>query len=73
MAGWIKMALGTEVDLSPGLIVLDGNPAAPPQRGTASPSWLMSNVVAKRLPISAAAEHLHSNYTGQPALAGTPS
>jgi len=30
-AGWIKMPLGTEVDLGPGHIVLDGNPA-PPQK-----------------------------------------
>ena len=27
-AGWIKMPLGAEVVLSPGRIVLDGNPAA---------------------------------------------
>jgi len=32
-AGWIKMPLGTEVGLGPGVIVLDGDPA--PQRGTA--------------------------------------
>jgi len=29
-AEWIKMPLGTEVDLSPGDIVLDGDPARPP-------------------------------------------
>jgi len=29
MAGWIKMPLGTEVDLGPGDIVLDGEPAPP--------------------------------------------
>jgi len=28
-AGWIKMALGMEVGLGPGHIVLDGDPAAP--------------------------------------------
>ena len=28
--GWIKMALGTEVGLGPGHIVLDGDPAPPP-------------------------------------------
>jgi len=33
-AGWIKMLLGTEVNLSPGHIVLDGV-AAPPNGGTA--------------------------------------
>jgi len=27
MAGWMKMPLGTEVDLGPGHIVLDGVPA----------------------------------------------
>ena len=31
-AGWIKMPLGTEVDLRPGKIVLDWDPA-PPKRG----------------------------------------
>ena len=29
MAGWIQMALGTEVGLGPGHIVLDGDPALP--------------------------------------------
>ena len=33
MAGWIKMPLGREVDLSPSDIVLDGDPAPPPQKG----------------------------------------
>jgi len=28
MAGWMKMPLGTEVDLGPGHIVLDGIPAS---------------------------------------------
>ena len=28
-AGWIKMALGVEVDLGPGDIAIDGNPAPP--------------------------------------------
>jgi len=44
-AGWIKMPLGTEVGLSPGNIVLDGDPASPPpqmggppqKRGHSSP------------------------------------
>jgi len=35
MAGWIKMALGTEVDLSLGHIVLDGNSA--PLKGAQQP------------------------------------
>ena len=34
--GWTtKMKLGMQVGLSPGHIVLDGDPATPPQRGTA--------------------------------------
>jgi len=36
MAGWIKIPVGTEVDLGLGHIVLDGDPAAP-ERGTAVP------------------------------------
>jgi len=35
-AGWTKTPLGTEVDLGPGHIVLDGDPA-PRERGTADP------------------------------------
>jgi len=33
MAGCIKMALGTEVGLGPGHIVLDGDPVPHPKRG----------------------------------------
>jgi len=33
MAGWIKMALGMEVGLGPGHIVLDGDPAPFPKKG----------------------------------------
>ena len=36
-AGWMKMPLGTEVDLSPGHVVLDGDPALPRERGTSAP------------------------------------
>ena len=35
--GWIKMPFGMEVGLHPGDIVLDGNPAPPTERGTATP------------------------------------
>jgi len=35
-AGWIKMALGMEVGLSPDDFVLDGDPAPSPKRGGAS-------------------------------------
>jgi len=34
--GWMKTPLGTEVDLGPGQIVLDGDPAPPSERGTAA-------------------------------------
>ena len=47
MTGWINMPLGTEVNLGPGEVVLDGV-AAPPKRGTA-PSFRFMSVVAKRL------------------------
>jgi len=60
------MPLGTEVGLSPGDIVLDGDPAPSPsmERGIAAPIfwpmlfWLMS-IVAKWSPISATAELLY--------------
>ena len=48
-AGWIKMPLGSEVDLGPFHIVLDGNPA---------PDFRPMSIVAKRSPISATAEHM---------------
>ena len=34
MAGWIKIPLGREVGLGPSDIVLDGDPAPPPQKGS---------------------------------------
>jgi len=34
--GWIKMKLGMQVGLGPGHIVLDGDPAPPPQKGGAA-------------------------------------
>jgi len=34
------MKLGVQVGLGPGHTVLDGDPAHPPQRGTASPQFL---------------------------------
>jgi len=54
--GLIKMPLGTKTGLSPGHIVLDGDPA-PPKRGTA-PDFRPMSIVAKQSPISATAEHL---------------
>ena len=46
--GWIKMPLGMEVNLGPGDVVLDGV-AAPPLKGTQSPSFRFMSIVAKRL------------------------
>ena len=37
---WIKMPLGRELDLGTGDIVLDGDPALPPERGIAAPLFL---------------------------------
>ena len=54
-AGSIKMSLGTQVGLGPGEIVLDVDPA-PPDRGTAAPTFLPMSLMAKRSPISATAE-----------------
>ena len=36
-AGWIKMPLGTEVNLGPGVVVLDGVAATPSLKGTHPP------------------------------------
>jgi len=46
--GWIKMKLGVDVGLGPRHIVLDGDPAPPPQRGTAA-NFRPISVVAKQL------------------------
>ena len=37
MAAWIKMSLGIELGIGPGDFVLDGDPAAAPQKGGRSP------------------------------------
>jgi len=50
------MALGTEVGIGPGDIVLDGDPT---ERDTAVPTFRPMSVVAKRSPISATAELLY--------------
>jgi len=44
MAGWIKMALGMEVGLSPGDLVLDGDPAPPLQKGAEPPPQFSAHV-----------------------------
>jgi len=55
------MPLGTEVGLSTGDIVLDGDPAHPTETGTAAPpTFRPTSIVAKRSPISATAELLFS-------------
>jgi len=58
--GWIKMKLGKQVGLGPGHIVLDGAQLPCPQKGTQPPIFYFQpmSIVAKRLPISATAEHL---------------
>jgi len=61
------MPLGTEADLGPGDTALDEEPA-PPGRGTASPSFRLMSIVAKRSPISATAEHLLSLMCSRPRL-----
>jgi len=45
MAGWVKMPLGTEVDLRRGHIVLDEFPALH-ERCTACPSFSPTSIVA---------------------------
>ena len=59
-AGWIKMPLGTEVGLGPGIIVVDGDPDpsenwgllyVPPKRAahTAAPNFRPMSIVTKQL------------------------
>jgi len=45
-AGWMKTPFCTEVDLGPGHIVFDGDPATPRERGTAAPSFRPMSIVA---------------------------
>jgi len=57
--GWIKTPLGTEVGLSQGDIMLDGDQTPPPtERSTAATTLPLTSIVAKRSPISASAELL---------------
>ena len=46
MAGWMKTPLGTEVDLSPCHIVLDGVPLAPAKGAQQPPSFRPVSTVA---------------------------
>jgi len=51
------MPLGMEVGLSPGHIVLDGDPALPPQKGAQQPpNFSAMTIVAKQSSVSATAE-----------------
>ena len=45
------MPLGLEVGLSPGNVVVDGDPAAPPQKGRGAPNFRRMSIVVKRLHI----------------------
>ena len=57
--GWIKMSLGTEVNVCPGNTVLDGDPAPPSQKWAQQPpTFRPMSIAAKRSPISATAEPL---------------
>jgi len=57
-AGWINVPLGTEADLCPCHVVLDGAQLLPPGKGARQPpSFQPMSVVAKQSPISATAEH----------------
>jgi len=47
--GWIKMKLGMQVGLSPGHIVLDGDPAPPPPKGHSPHNFWPISVTVKWL------------------------
>jgi len=49
---WIKVALGMEVGLGPGHIVLDGDPAPLLKKGGRAPNFRPISIVAKRLDAS---------------------
>jgi len=52
--GLIKMKLiGMEVGLGPGHIVLDGDPAPPPQKGHNRPNRLATTDMGRKLEVSA--------------------
>jgi len=54
----MKTPLGTEVDLGPGQIVLDGDPAPPPPKGAQQPPFFGPCLLWPRSTISATAELL---------------
>ena len=48
MAGWIKMPLGRKIGFDPSNILLDGDPAPPPQKGAAQTAgWIKMPVGMK--------------------------
>jgi len=49
MVEWIKMALGMDVGLGAGHIVLDKDPAPLPKKGGRAPDFWPIFIVAKRL------------------------
>ena len=59
MAGWMKTPLGTEVNLGPGHIVLDGVPAVRERGTVAPPPFFYAHVYFGQSPISATAELLY--------------
>jgi len=46
------MALGVEMGVRRGHIVLDGDPAPLPKKGESSPNFRLISIVAKRLHVS---------------------
>jgi len=71
MTGWMKAPLCTEVDLGPGHILLDGDPA-PRRKGHSSPSLFGPCLLWPRSPISATAELLLKIIILWPNLAQRP-
>jgi len=57
MAGWMKMPIGTAVELGPGDIVLDGDPV-PPAKGAQQPPSFRPMSIVTRSPMSSTAELL---------------
>jgi len=57
--GLIKMPLGTKVGVGPSDVVLDRDPAHPPEKGGTAPNFGPMSIVAKRSPISSTALDLY--------------
>jgi len=66
MAGWVKTPLGTEVDLGPGHIVLDGIPA-PAKGAQQPPSFRPMTIVVTVAHLSYTAELLYKWSPGKTA------